>query len=769
MHAACAVLLWAAAAGAQPPAAVRAGADLPSTEAAQMASEWSALLAARGVTEQDAPLPPVAPEVIRRDESGHATIRAVRIERPLQIDGHLDEEIFERLSPAEGFIQQVPREGQAATERTSLWVLFDDRNLYLAFKCYESQPERHIATELRRDNNNITQGDNVTVVLDTFLDRRNGFFFQTNSIGAFRDQSISNTTQNPDWNTVWNTKSAYFEGGWTSEISIPFRSLRYRGSGRQVWGINIRRIVKWKNEIDTLTPLLAAYGQPGISQMAAAATLVGLEAPPNALNVEMKPYSVTSVTTDNTAATPTSNAGKLTGGVDVKYGLTSSLIADATINTDFAQVEEDVQQVNLTRFSLFFPEKRDFFLEGQGIFTFGDTRIRNSDVPIVFFSRRIGLNQGQPVPVIAGARVTGKAGRFDVGALNIQTGEKLQAGAESTNFTALRLKRDVFQRSSIGLIATQRLPGGSDGSSSVAFGADANFRLTNNVTVLGYVARNARAAGDGYAPSYRGLFDYVADRYGFSAEHLMVSSGFDPQVGFVRRQDFRRSTMLARFSPRLRRSRVIRQLRWQGSLDYITNTAASRVENRTWNGSFDIDFHNSDQFTVSYANDYELLPGDFTISPGVVVPRGGYKYQIARAEYTLGQQRPLSGTFTVGRGTFYNGDRTEAKYTGRLAFPRFSLEPSFSLNWVKLPYGDFTARLVTSRFIFTPSARTMITGLLQVNPTTQTISSSVRLRWEYLIGSQLFVVYTDGRNTAGPGLSLLNHSLSVKFTRLVRF
>ncbi|MGE3520685.1 MAG: DUF5916 domain-containing protein, partial [Vicinamibacterales bacterium] len=435
--------------GPSPSAGAGASNRFPGAETE--ADEWAALLLARGVQQGDVPPPPVAPDVIRRDEQGHATVRAVRIDRPLQIDGRLDEEVYERIAPVDDFIQQLPSAGVPATERTSAWVFFDDKNLYFGFRCYDSHPEREVATEMRRDHNNILQGDNITVVLDTLLDRRNGFFFQSNPLGAFRDQSITNNVQNVDWNTVWNVRSTHFAGGWTSEFSIPFRSLRYRGSGRQVWGLNIRRIVKWKNETSNLTSLPLAYGQSGISQMASAATLVGLEVPGNALNMEMKPYAVTSLKTDNTIASPVSNLGSITGGVDVKYGVTSSLIADATINTDFAQVEEDVQQVNLTRFSLFFPERRDFFLEGQGIFTFGDTRIRNSDVPIVFFSRRIGLNAGQPVPVVAGARLTGKAGRFDVGAQNIQTGDKPAADPLSTHNTALRLKRDVFKRSSIGV------------------------------------------------------------------------------------------------------------------------------------------------------------------------------------------------------------------------------------------------------------------------------------------------------------------------------
>ena len=317
------------------------------------------------------PPPPIAPDTIRRNEQGQATLRAVRLNQPLQMDGRLDEEIYLTVPPAGEFIQQLPTEGVPASEPTFVWVFFDDQNLYVSMRCVDSRPDLEVGSELRRDSRNITQGDNVTVVLDTFYDRRNGFFFQTSPLGALRDQAIANGQQISDWNTVWDARSSRFPDGWITEIVIPFKSLRYRGAGPQVWGINIRRIVKWRNEISLLTAVPASYNLPGVSQMASAATLVGVEAPPAALNIELKPYVTSSLTTNQAVETPFSNVGDVAAGVDFKYGLTSSLTADVTVNTDFAQVEEDLQQVNLTRFSLFFPEKRDFFLEGQGTFNFG--------------------------------------------------------------------------------------------------------------------------------------------------------------------------------------------------------------------------------------------------------------------------------------------------------------------------------------------------------------------------------------------------------------
>jgi hypothetical protein len=282
------------------------------------------------------------------------------------------------VEAASGFIQQVPREGDPATEQTELWVFFDDTNLYVSLRCLDSQPEREIATELRRDSSGLIANESISLVLDTFYDHRNGFTFQTGPLGTIREQAIVDGQLNESWNTVWDVRSARSGAGWTAEMVIPFKSLRYAGSGPQVWGINVRRIVKWKNELSFLTGVPAAYGSGGVNRLNVAATLVGVETPLESKNLELKPYATSSLVTDRSAAVPVSNDLTKNVGLDFKYGLTRGLMLDATVNTDFAQVEEDLQQVNLTRFSLFFPEKREFFMEGQGIFAFGGAPLNPS-------------------------------------------------------------------------------------------------------------------------------------------------------------------------------------------------------------------------------------------------------------------------------------------------------------------------------------------------------------------------------------------------------
>ncbi|HUR32312.1 MAG TPA: DUF5916 domain-containing protein [Vicinamibacterales bacterium] len=720
---------------------------------------------------------PVPPAVASRDARGKITLRAVRLDRPLQLDGRLDEAIYRETLPIDQFEQQVPREAAPATERTQAWILFDDENLYFCARLLDSQSERIVANEMRHDSVNIFNGgDSMTLVLDTFYDHRNGVLFQTNPLGAQREQAIADGQYIESWNTVWDVKSARIEGGWSTEMAIPFKSLRFREAGPQIWGINFRRVIRWKNEYAGVTPMPAAFGGSGLAQMQMAATLVGLSVPTRTRSLELKPYAVAASTTDLTAAQPFRNDGSGDVGVDVKYGLSRGLTADLTVNTDFAQIEEDLQQINLTRFNLLFPEKRDFFLEGQGIFSFGGRSLSgrgsggdSDDVPIMFFSRQIGLARGRTIPVLAGARVTGKAGAYDIAALNIETAKSESAGVDPANFTAVRVRRDILRRSNVGVIATARRPG-ADGGTSLLAGADASFRLSQNNTLLGYYARTDVRGSSAQAASYRARFDYAGDRYGASAEHLLVAAGFSPEVGYARRDDFRRNTGTLRFSPRLRGNRYMRQLTWVGTYTYDTDAGATRVENRSIDGGFRVELHSGDIASLQYVGEYELLPGNFRIDPRVTVPQGGYDNRNLSASYSLANNRPIAGRIALSTGAFYDGTRREASYSGRVAvMPQFAVEPSVSLAWVRLPYGDFDARLIANRFTYTPTTRLFVSSLIQFNVDAKTLSSSLRFRWEYRPGSDLFLVYSDGRDTSRPGTAILNRSLAFKMTRLVRF
>lgn len=726
----------------------------------------------------DGPSPPVAPEVVARDAAGRVTVRAVRLAEPLVLDGLLRDPIYTQVRAIGDFVQQEPHEGEPATERTELWIFFDATTLYIAVNCLDSQPDRIIANEMRRDGNNIFQNDNIQFVLDTFYDRRSGLGFQTNALGALRDQEISDERAQPnsDWNTVWDVRAARTDEGWSAEFAIPFKSLRYRASGPQTWGINMRRDVRWKNERSYLSGVPASYGGRGLNKLSSAATLVGLEVPAQGSNLEIKPYAISAVTTNEQATPVLSN--DLTGdiGADVKYGLTRSLTADFTYNTDFAQVEEDEQQVNLTRFSLFFPEKRDFFLEGQGIFAFGPGReggfagAAPSLGPVMFFSRQIGLSGGQEVPILAGGRVTGRAGRYALGVLNIETKASERADAVATNFSVVRVRRDILRRSAVGFIGTQRSPRSSGQDSNQVIGVDAALAFFENVTINSYYARSRTPGQRGDESTYLGQFSYGADRYGMNLEHLSVGDGFNPEIGFLRRESFRRSYASGRFSPRPQSSRLVRKFSMDGSIDYITDPDGT-LETREAQGSFRVEFNSGGFWSTDYTRNYELITEPFEIAKGIFIAPGGYGFQGIQSQYYLGSQWRVTGRFTALRGSFYGGTRSEVGYNGRVELTsQFAVEPRISINWVDLPVGEFTTRLIGSRATFALSTRMALSALVQYNSSNSTVSSNVRLRWEYRPGSDLFVVYSDGRETVGTRFPRLqNQAFVVKMTRLFRF
>jgi len=735
------------------------------------------------------PPPPAPPAVIARDEAGRVTVRATRIAEPLVLDGKLDDAVYTRVRPMSDFVQQEPREGEPATEKTEAWVFFDDENVYVSARCWDSHPERMVINEMRRDNFNIFQNENVTLVFDTFYDRRNGFFFQTNPLGALRDQAVGDEgqTNNQDWNTVWNVKASVFDQGWMVEIAIPFKSLRYRDGRDQIWSFNLRRSIRWKNEETFLSPVAASHRFRGIYKFSEAATLVGIETPVGSRSLEVKPYGITSVVTNQNLDPPQVNDFDGDAGVDVKYGLTQGLVADLTYNTDFAQVEEDQEQVNLTRFSLFFPEKREFFLEGQNIFTFGGVELRGGSrnnpgdddtelTPIPFFSRRIGLTEFGIDPILTGARLTGRAGAYRVGALNIQTRGVDGTAIDPTNFSVFRLRRDVFGRSDIGVIATHRTTSPTAGADANSLlGVDANFSFFTNLRVNAFytVTRTELAAGgvlSGNDASYRGQLDYGGDRFGLQLQHLLVGESFKPELGFLSREAFRRDFAQARYSPRPPIA-VIRRFVFQGEIDYIEGEPSGILETRRLQGRFATEFQVGDEVRVDYNRQYEFLPEEFEISEGVILPVGGYDFEDVRFVYRIGPQRPVPGELLFRTGTFFGGERDEIAYVGRIEVsPKFSIEPSLGLNWVDLPQGKFRTDLVSSRFNWTLSPRTAVMTFIQYNSSSDALSTSVRLRWEYEPGSDFFVVYTDGRQTDVSGFPLLQtRTLAVKLTKLFRF
>ena len=528
------------------------------------------------------PPPPQPPDVISRDANGRATVRAVRLAEPLRVDGSLDERVYHDVPALSDFIQTEPVEGAPATEKSEVWVLFDDEHIYVSFRCWESRPEMElVANDMRRDSMGVVSGEYVDFIFDTFHDGRNSVDFTVNPIGGRMEGQITDERDYfIDWNPVWELKTGRFDDGWTFEAAIPFKSLRYKPGRTQVWGINFLRHVKnaEKNERSFLVPIPAGLT---ILQTSLAATLVGLEVPDAGPVLDIKPYAIADLTSDRNATPALSNhlGGDL--GIDVKYGVTQNLVADLTVNTDFAQVEADEEQVNLTRFSLFFPEKREFFLENQGLFTFGGTNARafggsgtfggTDNTPVLFYSRRIGLQDGHEVPIVAGGRLTGRIGKLSVGLMNVQGGNEPVSGTQATNFSVVRVKQDILRRSSIGAIFTGRSVSLQGPGSNQAYGLDGTFAFYDNLTINTYWAQTQTPGVQEDEDSYRTQLDYDGDRYGVELERLVVGSDFNQEIGFLRRDDFERSLGSARFSPRLRSTQSRPSASCSGRVGSITS------------------------------------------------------------------------------------------------------------------------------------------------------------------------------------------------------
>ena len=730
-----------------------------------------------------AQVPPVssgspAAQASPRDAQGRLTLRATRPATPLRIDGKLDEPAYASVQSVTDFIQMEPAGGQPASEKTEVWVFFDERNVYVTMRAWESRPELMVANEMRRDSNNIRMGDSVGFSLDTFHDGRNAFQFEVNPLGARTDGQSSNERQySADWNPVWDLAVGRFDGGWTVEAAIPFKSLRYQPGTAQTWGFNARRNNKWKNEIAYLARIPPAFGI-GRGSFAASLfpTLEGIDAPAGSLNLEVKPYGIADLTTDRVASPAIANDVGGGVGLDVKYGITQSLTANFTYNTDFAQVEADEQQVNLTRFSLFFPEKREFFLENQGTFAFAAAATSiggqpSGDTPLLFYSRRIGLSQGLEVPILAGGRLTGRVGRFSIGAVDIGTRDAPRARAAATNFAVLRVRRDLLRRSSVGLMATARSIAQNRLGSNEAFGIDGTFAFFANLAFNTYWAKTRTTGVEGQDTSYRTQMEYAGDRYGVQLDRLVVGDNFNPEVGFVRRDNIRESIGQLRFSPRPKSIKSVRKFSGVGTFTHIEDGSGS-LQTRTMDGEFAIEFQNSDRFNLGITDNFERLARPFLIAPAGRVPVGAYDFAVARAGYTFGQQRPVSGTLSLERGDFYNGHRTSVGFSRTRVnlTPRFSLEPSISINWLDLPTGPFTTTLAGSRVTFTMTPLMFASALVQYNSSTHRASTNLRLRWEYHPGSELFVVYNDERDTFAERFpALQNRAFIIKVTRLFRF
>ena len=740
-----------------------------------------------------------SPAAAQTSTSPRPTIEALRIDAPIRLDGVLDEAAWERAPVGSSFTAREPEDDRPAAQQTEFSVVYTENVLYFGIRAHDPEPDAIVAKELQRDSDHGRNDDSLAIVLDTFHDQRNSVTFEVNPLGARTDSLVTDEgkDQNIEWNGVWNATARRTTEGWQAEVAIPFATLRF-DPAQSVWGLNVRRVVRRTNEESNWAPIGREIGPRAVSRMYAAhwvslaGDLTGISGVKPGRRLDVKPFVLASA-----AEEPRNEASgtidDIDGGIDLKWGLTKSLTLDLTYNTDFAQVEVDERQVNLTRFPLYFPEKREFFLEGQGIFGFAQGAITRSsqgidaaggifadvNVPRLFYSRKIGLEGGRVVPIVGGARLTGKLGAFDVGALNIHTGDEMVSASDPTNFTVLRVRRDVLRRSSVGAMFTNRSVSRFAPGSSQAYGIDGTFGFFDAVSVITYLART-RVPGPehrGKDTSYQGKFEYAADRYGLQVDHVVVEDNFQPEVGFLRRDNFRRTLVSGRFSPRSSLASV-RQFSLDATVDYIATADENVLETRQNILAFETEFESSDRLTLTVTDNYELLVEPFTPpGSGFSIPVGGYSFADAQISYAIGQQRRINGLMAVRRGKYFDGDLTTVEVTqGRIGvLPQMSVEPTISFNWIDTPYGEFQTNLALARVNYAFSPRMFFSGLLEYNSASDSFASNLRFRWEYTPGSELFLVYTDYHDRGftdvlrpNRGWDLRNRGFVVKINRLFR-
>ncbi len=687
---------------------------------------------------------------------------AVYIEGGIVLDGNLDEPEWSLAQPATDFIQNDPDMGEPATERTEVRLLYDNENLYVGAYCFDSAGSSQLViTDVRRDPS-PRESDHFSVFFDTFDDDRNGFVFGTNPGEAKRDGQTSGdgSEVNYDWDTVWHVKIKITDSGWQVEMAIPLSTLRFQESEHQLWGVNFSRLVRHKNEYSLWTAVPRPHT---LSRASLAGDLDGIDGLRQGRNLYFKPYLSTPVVRkrdDDVDFVPEV-------GFDVKYGLTPGLTLDLTVNTDFAQVEADEQQINLTRFSLFFPEKREFFLENAGTFQFGKSARRFGRASgfelIPFFSRRIGLSQGQVVPILGGARLTGRMGRYTLGALSLQTG-KLQE-IPSTNFTVLRLRRDLFRKSDIGGIFINKQVSGSEYNRT--YGVDLNLRFLEYLEVVPLALKTESPEKPGLDTAANIAILWNDPFWEVLGEYLTIEENFNPEVGFVPRTGIRKTRGKLGVKPRPgERIPWIRQFQPSLDVNYITDQEKV-LETRTVEGRFTILFHDNSNINFSHRASFERLDEPFAIRPGQEIPIGDYNFEEFSVSFSGDQTRLFSGGASLQTGGFFDGDKDSYSLDFRIQ-PNyhFTADVSWEHDDVALPSGDFKTNLVNFRLLSAFTPRVFLNALIQYNSTVREIESNIRFNYIYKPLSDFFLVYNETRSTTG---EVKERALIAKITYLLDF
>jgi hypothetical protein len=655
------------------------------------------------------------------------------------VDGVLDEPAWETATTIGEIRQREPHQGEKATERTEVKVLYDSQNLYIGVMCFDSDPTQIIGTQMARDGD-LSADDRIEILIDTFRDRHNAFYFATNPLGALVDALIiENGEASPEWDAIWFVRTHRTEQGWSAEFSIPFKSLAFH-RGQQVWGFNVSRTIKRKLEEDR-------WAAPRLDlefyQVAEAGEIVGFDDIRQGRGLDVRPYLA------NKAVRNVDSASEgVDVGADIFYSLTPSLKWTTSINTDFAETEVDTHQINLTRFPLFYPEKRAFFLENAGAFKFLNAD-ENADV-IPFYSRRIGLLDGEEVPILAGTRLTGKVGGYDVGLLAVRTRETDQVDAK--NFQVVRLKRNILKQSYIGGIFTNGDPADT-AAASRTFGGD--FKLFSshflgkdqNFGVDGFLLATSDEASKGKSSSFGLGIRYPNDLWNLSVDWKQLDQNFRPALGFVPRSDVRKLSVEAAFDPRPNDFLGIRQMFHEVDFTQFTNLSHNQVESwRVLTTPINWDLNSGEEIKFNYAPQFERLFQPFEIVPGVILPPGDYQFTRWNVEIDTASKRRWQFQNAWWFGSFWSGhaNQLETSFHYKLA-PHFQTGISLEETFASLKEGDFVASLVVLRADYSVSPLLTFFNLVQFdNDAAKNLGWQSRVRWTLRPGNDMFFVFGRG-------------------------
>ena len=682
-------------------------------------------------------------------------VKVIRTDSAIKVDGLLDESMWDKIEPITQFVQRLPQDGAQPTEKSEMRILFDDNNLYFGFTFFDSEPEKVRATILNRGGY-IHRDDKLEIALDTYLDRRNAYLFEMNPLGT-QDDALITDENRPSldewaWDGIYLSEGRITDFGWVLEVAIPWNTLRFPNKNELIMGIAVKRYINRKNE-SVMWPHIGLDYSSDIYQVSQYANLTGIKNIKRGNDIKIKPFGIIGsqrqISGDETKSDNLEN-----GGVDLYYGLKSNLTLNLTYNTDFAQVEADNAQINLNRFNLFYPEKREFFLTRSKLFSFGNSRQTE-----IFFSRRIGLNQN----VLGGSRMFGQVGKTSIGALNIHT--QAENGLPATAYSALRLRSNVRDRTTIGAIVTD--VSNKETQNSV-IGFDGQMRFWGNSSISAWYSQVKDDQFDKPSEASHILVDLKNDRYFFAAGQHRVDKDFHPSLGFVQRNDMVENRFIMGFTPRVGNGEeLIRQMRYNLEVRDVKNLEGLS-ETSIVKGGIDAIFESRDRVGLKIIRQKETLLDGFTLVNGLEILKGDYQDRKISLSARTNQSRGYWGNFSISKGDYFGGNKTSwTSSIGKQFSNHLTLYGSANQNIIFMPnQGEFTANIYGLTAEVALNRKWFGKALIQYDNFSNQLQFYCRINWIHTPGSDLFIVINKLYDMSGNNNDQIQNTQVLKLTYL---